>query len=109
MIALAALLLAASQPPPSPAWLAGDWVRVTDASREDDRACTDEESKAWRRDGSFDDSSTAGSWRLNGARLVEIDDGGEPHRSLVRRLGPDRMLVIDEDGDKTVLARCHRR
>jgi len=108
---LAAIMLAAAHAggqPPTPAWLAGQWVHVTDAARADDHACSDEESKAWHRDGSFEDAAGGGRWQLAGTRLIEIGDDGEAHRSLVRRLGADHMQIVDEDGDKSWYARCRR-
>ena len=108
MIALAALLLAANQPPPTPGWLAGHWVRVTDSAAADPERCIAEESKSWHGDGSYDDAYAAGSWRLNGTRLTEIANDGEPATSTVRRLGPNRLQVTDADGEKTWLARCRR-
>lgn len=108
MIALAALLLAGGQPSPSPGWLSGSWVRITDASRQDDQACVAEESKAWHGDGSFDDASGSGHWRLSGTRLTEISDDGEAQTSSVRRLSPNRAQITDADGDKELLARCRR-
>lgn len=115
MIAIAALLLAAAhQPAPTPDWLSGLWVPVSDSAREDEAACAGGDTQVWYPGGRFEDGGGAGRWRLSGGRLAETaSEGDGPYLGATRvsrvvRLGPDRLRLTDAEGDQSILARCRR-
>lgn len=105
MIALG-LLLAASQPLPTPAWLAGVWAPITDESIEDVRACEAADSRYYGRDGTFERDDIGGDWRLAGNRLTELAGEDGAISSRIVRLSPNRMRVVDADGEQLVFTRC---
>ncbi|SFR78396.1 hypothetical protein [Sphingomonas jatrophae] len=110
---LALLLAAVAQPAPTPAWLAGRWVPVSDASAQDAEACAGEEARSWRADGSYASMQEGGVWRLTAGKLTEwpYDAEGEPtggasRVSRLQRIAPDRLRLTDIDGEQVEWRRC---
>jgi hypothetical protein len=105
-----------SFPPPSgplsASWLAGGWVP-------EGESCASEAGIVYRSDGKWFAEGVAGSWRIEGSRIVtwlteRWEDGriaerlAEPERSvqLIQVTGPDSYISRPDDGSVYRMSRC---
>ena len=94
-----------------PAWLIGNWVGESEN-------CESDAGVRYNADGSWSAYGSAGTWKLDGSRLVirttsRWEIGGEtdlPGRSVhvqqVEVLGPDLFRSRWQDGTQMTLRRC---